>query len=127
MSGPPIPVRVAAAGTGIHAINHLIVPLIPPTSWHVGTVYHLISAPLYAALLVPLLRGRNWARVLVTVLLACQFGGRFVVWLLFPGTAVHLALLAGWTLSVVVLAALWVPRSARAYFRRRPADRARTS
>ncbi|MFE9322846.1 hypothetical protein ACIHDR_22590 [Nocardia sp. NPDC052278] len=44
MPTTPAAVRIAAAGVGIHAINHLIVPLIPPANWTVGTVYHLISA-----------------------------------------------------------------------------------
>lgn len=116
MSAIPLLVRVAALGIGIHAINHIIVLLIPPFGWNVGTVYHLIGAPLYAALAVLVLRGRNWARITITVLLGCQMIGRVVVWVLFP--EVHLALIAGWALSAVILTLLWIPESARAYFRR---------
>ncbi|MBF6327665.1 hypothetical protein [Nocardia transvalensis] len=119
MPGSPVSVRVAAAGIAIHAVNHLVVPLIPPVGFNVGTVYHLISAPLYAAMIIPLLRGRNWARIVMTVLLGSQFAGRFVVWVLYPSSGVHLALVAGWTVSLIVLAALWLPRSARQHFRGR--------
>lgn len=112
----PITVRVAAIGIGIHAINHVLVLAFSPFSWNVGTVFHLIGAPLYAAILLPLLRGKNWARVTITVLLGAQFLGRFVVWVLFP--SVHLALIGGWALSVVVFVLLWVPGSSRRYFRR---------
>ncbi|WP_084530004.1 hypothetical protein [Nocardia crassostreae] len=117
MLATPSPVHIAAIGIAIHAINHLIVPLIPPIGWNVGTIYHLISAPIYAALIPPILNGRNWARITITVLLACQFAGRFVVWALFPETGAHLALIAGWTISIVVLALLWIPRSSRRHFR----------
>ncbi|MEV6277297.1 hypothetical protein [Nocardia sp. NPDC051832] len=118
MSTTPLPVRIATAGVGVHAINHLVVLLIPPVGWNVGTVYHLIGAPLYAVLLLPLWRGRNWARLTITGLLGCQFAGRFVVWVLFPETGVHAALLFGWTLSTVVLLALWLPAAARHHFQR---------
>ncbi|MEU0871268.1 hypothetical protein [Nocardia brasiliensis] len=114
----PLTVRLAALGIGIHAVNHVLVLMFSPFSWHVGTVFHLISAPLYAALLLPVLRGRNWARITITVLLGGQFLGRFVVWVLFPTTGAHLALLAGWTLSLVIFALLWVPKSTRHHFRR---------
>ncbi|MBF6546625.1 hypothetical protein [Nocardia brasiliensis] len=114
----PLTVRLAALGIGIHAVNHVLVLMFSPFSWHVGTVFHLISAPLYAALLLPVLRGRNWARITITVLLGGQFLGRFVVWVLFPTTGAHLALLAGWTLSLVIFALLWVPKSTRQHFRR---------
>ncbi|MGK8488443.1 hypothetical protein [Nocardia asiatica] len=123
MRGAPPPVRVAAVGIGIHAINHVVVLLIPPVGWNVGTAFHLVGAPLYAALILPLLRGRNWARVTITALLACQFAGRFVVWVLFPTDGVHLALLAGWTITLIVLTALWIPRSARDLFRRTSGER----
>lgn len=120
MAEIPISVRVAAVGVGIHAVNHVIVPLIPPVGWNVGTFYHLLMAPVYAALILPLLRGRNWARILITVLLACQFGGRFVVWAMWPEVGVQAMLVFGWTLSLIVLTALWIPRSAREHFRRSP-------
>ncbi|AFU06032.1 hypothetical protein [Nocardia brasiliensis] len=115
----PLTVRLAALGIGIHAVNHVLVLVFSPFSWHVGTVFHLISAPLYAALLLPVLRGRNWARITITVLLGGQFLGRFVVWVLFPTTGAHLALLAGWTLSLIVFALLWTPPSTRLHFRHR--------
>ncbi|WP_433577204.1 hypothetical protein [Nocardia brasiliensis] len=114
----PLTVRLAVLGIGIHAVNHVLVLVFSPFSWHVGTVFHLISAPLYAALLLPVLRGRNWARITITVLLGGQFLGRFVVWVLFPTTGAHLALLAGWTLSLIVFALLWTPPSTRRHFRR---------
>ncbi|MFI6211992.1 hypothetical protein ACIBCD_08340 [Nocardia brasiliensis] len=114
----PLTVRLAALGIGIHAVNHVLVLVFSPFSWHVGTVFHLISAPLYAALLLPVLRGRNWARITITVLLGGQFLGRFVIWILFPTTGAHLALLAGWTLSLIIFALLWTPPSTRHHFRR---------
>ncbi|WP_338769464.1 hypothetical protein V7968_05665 [Nocardia vulneris] len=114
----PLTVRLAALGIGIHAVNHVLVLVFSPFSWHVGTVFHLISAPLYAALLLPVLRGHNWARITITVLLGGQFLGRFVVWVLFPTTGAHLALLAGWTLSLIIFALLWTPPSTRRHFRR---------
>ncbi|RDI46701.1 hypothetical protein [Nocardia mexicana] len=120
MPGAPLSIRVAAVGVGIHAINHIIVNLVPPVGWNVGTIYHLIGAPLYAALILPLLRGRNWARIAITVLLASQFAGRFVVWILFPTSGVHLALIAGWTITLIALTAMWAPQPARAHFRRTP-------
>ncbi|PXX65333.1 hypothetical protein DFR70_104396 [Nocardia tenerifensis] len=113
----PIPVRVAAAGIAVHAINHVVVLMFSPFSWNVGTVFHLVCAPLYAALVLPVWRGRNWARITITVLLGGQFLGRFVVWALFPSTGAHLALIGGWALSVVVLTLLWAPASTRRYFR----------
>ncbi|MFC9995428.1 hypothetical protein [Nocardia sp. NPDC127526] len=91
--------------------------LVPPVGWNPGTIYHLISAPLYAALILPLLGGRNWARITISILLGCQFAGRFVVWVMFPSSGVHVALLTGWAISLIVLAALWIPRSARDHFR----------
>ncbi|QBS41954.1 hypothetical protein [Nocardia sp. CS682] len=118
MSASPITVRMAVFGIGIHAINHVLVLLFSPFSWNVGTVFHLTHGPIYAALLVPILRGKNWARITITVLLAGQFLGRFVVWVMFPSTGAHLALIGGWALSVVVLTLLWVPGSTRRYFRR---------
>ncbi|TQM31908.1 hypothetical protein [Nocardia bhagyanarayanae] len=117
MRASPAAVRIAVVGIGIHAINHVVVPLLPPTNWNVGTVYHLIAAPVYAALILPLLAGRRWARVVITVLLGCQFAGRFVVWALFPETGARLALIAGWAISATVLALLWIPRPARRHFR----------
>lgn len=116
MSATPLTVRLAALGIGIHAINHVVVGVLPPISWNVGTFYHLITAPVYAALLLPLLRGRNWARIVMTVELGCQFLGRFVVWVLFPSTGAHLALIAGWTISIVVLVLLWLPHASREHF-----------
>ncbi|MCM6778206.1 hypothetical protein NDR87_32460 [Nocardia sp. CDC159] len=117
MPSSPMFVRIAALGVGIHALNHLIVLLIPPVGMNPGTVYHLIGAPVYAALVLPLLRGRNWARILITVLLGFQFVGRFVVWALFPETGAHLALILGWTISIITLTLLWAPRASRAHFR----------
>ncbi len=114
MPRSPLPVRIAALGVGIHAIDHILVVLIPPLGVNPGTLYHLISAPIYAALILPLLRGRAWSRILITVLLACQFLGRFIVWILFPQTGAHLALVFGWTISIVVLVLLW---ASRAHFR----------
>ncbi|MBP2188498.1 hypothetical protein [Nocardia goodfellowii] len=118
MSKTPIPVRIAVVGIGMHAINHIVVLLIPPFGWNPGTIYHSIGAPLYAALLLPIRRGRNWARVTITILLGCQFAGRFVVWALFPASGVHAALLFGWTLSTVILLLLWLPAAARNHFQR---------
>lgn len=112
----PVPVRWAAFGIGVHAVDHLIVPLVPPSGWNVGTVYHLVSAPVYAAMILPVLAGRRWARMVMTVLLGGQFAGRFVVWVLFPETGARLALLAGWAVSIAVLVLLWAPGSARRYF-----------
>ncbi|MEU0503564.1 hypothetical protein [Nocardia sp. NPDC005998] len=117
MSGTPITVRIAALGIGIHAIDHIIVLLWPPFGWHVGTVFHLISGPVYAALILPVVRGRNWARITISFLLGGQFIGRFVVWMLFSSSGAHTALLAGWTLSVIVLALLWIPAATRRHFR----------
>ncbi|QLY30853.1 hypothetical protein [Nocardia huaxiensis] len=119
MSGIPVTVRIAALGIGIHAINHIIVLLTSPFSWNVGTVYHLLGAPIYAALIPPILRGRNWARITITVLLVCQFGGRFVVWALWPSEGVRAALVFGWVLSLLVFVMLWAPRGSRAHFRPR--------
>ncbi|MFD6155066.1 hypothetical protein ACFWF7_16710 [Nocardia sp. NPDC060256] len=118
MSASPITVRIAALGIAIHAINHVLVLVFSPFSWNVGTVFHLIHAPLYAALVWPVLLGKNWARILITFFLGGQFLGRFVVWVMFPSAGAHLALLGGWALSVVVLTLLWVPGSTRRYFRR---------
>ncbi|MFE9579215.1 hypothetical protein ACFYO1_22710 [Nocardia sp. NPDC006044] len=118
MSAAPITVRMAALGIAIHAINHVLVLVLSPFSWNVGTVFHLIHAPLYAALVWPVLRGKNWARILITVLLGGQFIGRFVVWVMFPSAGAHLALIGGWALSIVVLTLLWAPGTSRRYFRR---------
>jgi hypothetical protein len=112
----PLTVRLGAAGIGVHAVDHVLVLLVPPVGWNIGTVYHLIGAPLYAALLLPLLRGRSWARDTLTVLLGCQCAGRFVVWVLFPDAGVHAALIFGWTVSAVVLTLLWIPGCASGYF-----------
>ncbi|MFI6871326.1 hypothetical protein [Nocardia sp. NPDC050406] len=126
MSDIPLTVRLAAAGIAVHAVNHIVVLLIPPVGWNVGTVYHLIGAPLYAVLALQVWRGREWARIVITVLLGCQFAGRFVVWAIWPEAGVHAMLIAGWTLSLCVLALLWIPRATREYFRR-PGVSARTS
>ncbi|MEV5839080.1 hypothetical protein [Nocardia sp. NPDC052112] len=116
MSGIPTAVRIAALGIGIHAIDHIIVLLWPPFEWHIGTVFHLISGPVYALLVLPVLRGRNWARITISLLLGGQFIGRFVVWVLFPTGGAHAALLVGWTISVIVLALLWIPARSRQHF-----------
>ncbi|MFC9438797.1 hypothetical protein [Nocardia sp. NPDC057030] len=120
MSAAPITVRVAALGIAIHAINHVLVLAFSPFSWNVGTVFHLIHAPLYAALVWPVLLGKNWARILITFFLGGQFVGRFVVWVIFPSAGAHLALIGGWALSIVVLTMLWAPSSSRRHFRRVP-------
>ncbi|MFG1790374.1 hypothetical protein [Nocardia sp. NPDC049149] len=120
MFAAPITVRIAAIGVLFHAINHVLVLVLSPFSWNVGTVFHVINAPLYAALVLPLLHGRNWTRVLITFLLACQFLGRFVVWVMFPSAGVHLALIAGWVLTIVVLSLLWATTSSRRHFRKTP-------
>ncbi|MEV6556553.1 hypothetical protein AB0M22_12610 [Nocardia sp. NPDC051756] len=118
MSAAPITVRVAALGIAIHAINHVLVLVFSPFSWNVGTVFHLIHAPLYAALVWPVLLGKNWARILITFFLGGQFLGRFVVWVMFPSAGAHLALIGGWALSIVVLTLLWAAGSSRRHFRR---------
>ncbi|WP_069163060.1 hypothetical protein [Nocardia altamirensis] len=118
MFAAPITVRIAATGVAVHAINHILVVVLSPFSWHVGTVFHLTHAPLYAALVLPLLRGKNWARILITFLLGGQFLGRFVVWVMFPSAGAHLALIAGWALSIVVLTLLWAPAASRRHYRK---------
>lgn len=119
MSAPrrsqPLPVALAADGVLIHAVNHLWT-LFPIRTIHPGTVFHAVSAPLYAWLVYQIRAGRKWARVAITVLLGCQFAGRFVIFAMYPDTGVRLTLLAGWLLSLAILALLWLPRSARAYF-----------
>ncbi|QIS15216.1 hypothetical protein [Nocardia arthritidis] len=117
----PLPnsVRIAVAGIVIHAIDHLVVAAWPPFSWNVGTVYHLTHAPIYAALAYFVLRGDRWARGVITFLLAGQIIGRAVVWVLFPSSGAHAALLAGWALSAIILTLLWIPVEARTYFRKK--------
>ncbi|CAL9520171.1 hypothetical protein SUDANB95_03784 [Actinosynnema sp. ALI-1.44] len=124
-TGAPVGVVVAAVGIGVHAFNHVTVVVQDvwrfvadpdAASVNPGTIYHPISAVLYAWLAARVLSGRNRARVVITVLLASQAVGRYFVFVSYPEVEVRADLVSGWALSAVVLGVLWGAASARTYF-----------
>lgn len=124
----PATVLLAVVGIGIHAFDHVRTAmedlwglLADPAHAHFnpGNIYHPLSAPLYAWLAVMIWRGRGWARVLMTISLAGQFAGRFVVFFAFPQPQARADLLGGWLVSTAVLILLWAAPPTREYFRRR--------
>ncbi|MGH3585247.1 MAG: hypothetical protein ACRDQ0_02895 [Pseudonocardia sp.] len=125
-AAPPA-VVVAAVGIGVHAFNHVTVVVEDVWRWiatpdaasvNPGTFYHPLSAVLYVWLAVAVHSGRGAARIAITVLLAGQAVGRWVVFFAYPTVEVRADLVTGWALSAVVLVLLWIPASTRRHFNR---------
>lgn len=109
----PVAVRWAAAGTMIEVVQHGVALCVPPHP--TADLFHAVSGPLYAWLALMVLRGRNWVRVTITVLLAVQGVGRVIV---FAGgsTWVQAGNVVGWAVSLAIVALLWWPPSSRRHF-----------
>ncbi|WP_433273741.1 hypothetical protein ACQPZF_19865 [Actinosynnema sp. CS-041913] len=126
----PAAVLLAVVGIGVHAFNHVtvvvqdvwrLVATPEAASFNPGTVYHPISAVLYAWLATTVHSGRNGGRIAITVLLACQAVGRYFVFVSYPEVEVRADLVTGWAMSAVVLCLLWIPEASRRHFAKRAA------
>lgn len=122
----PAPLVVAVVGIGVHTFNHVsvvvqdiwrLISTPDQATFNPGTIYHPVSAVLYAVLAMLIYRGRNWARVVMTVQLAGQAVGRCFVFQAFPTVETRAELITGWALSAVVLVLLWAPAATRRHFR----------
>lgn len=86
-----------------------------------SVVISVASAALLVWLGVKVLRGRNWARITVTVLLVLGvLSGVYSLVRSGGGVASLVLELVSLVISVTVLVLLWAPAAARAHFARRP-------
>ena len=108
----PATVRWAAVGIAEATVGHFVALAVPPHP--IADLYHVISGPLYGWLGVMVLRGRNWARVAITVLLVVQSIGRLHF---ATGAAwVRVANAIGWPIALAVIVLLWWPAASRRHF-----------
>ncbi|WP_328417608.1 hypothetical protein OG470_29765 [Micromonospora sp. NBC_00389] len=114
------------APAGLAAVRVLLFVLVaehafslftPPYGIGVPQAFHLSFGLFYAWLAVKLFSGRPWTRVLVTVLLAIQFVGRFFVFAFIDNPWIRLLLIMGAVVTIVVVWMLWFVRPVRAFFR----------
>lgn len=108
----PLTVRLAALGIAEATIGHFVALFVPP--YPVADLYHVITGPLYGWLGVMVLRGRNRARVAITVLLVVQSIGR--LHFATGPTWVHVANAIGWPIAFAVIVLLWWPLASRRHF-----------
>jgi hypothetical protein len=108
-------------GGGLHrllAVEHVFALVTPPYGPHVPFFFHLSFAVLYAWMGTEVWNGTGWALIVLTVLLATQAIGRVFVWRAEDrsyAVVVKAILAAGSAVTVVALALLWIPYSARTY------------
>ncbi|GIF76781.1 hypothetical protein [Asanoa siamensis] len=118
MADVPAPVVWAAACVALLVVEHVFALATPPYGLHVPFFFHSTFAVLYAWLGLMILDGTGWALVVLTVLLATQSVGRVFVWRAEDRSyawAVKALLAAGFVVTAVALALLWIPDSARSY------------
>jgi hypothetical protein len=114
----PTPVAWAAACIALLVVEHVFSLATPPYGLHVPFFFHLSFAVLYAWLGIEVWNGSGWALIVLTVLLATQAIGRVFVWRAEDRSYAHVIkaiLAAGFTVTVLALALLWTPDSARTY------------
>lgn len=114
----PTVVKWAVAGIALLVVEHVIALVTPPYGLHVPFFFHLSFGGLYAWLGLEVGNGQGWAAITLTVLLTTQLIGRVLVWRAEDRSYAALvkALLAtGASITVAVLALLWIPGSAGAY------------
>jgi hypothetical protein len=114
----PTPIDWAVLGIALLVIEHISAIVAPPYGLHGPFFFHLIFAGLYAWLGIEVWNGAGWAAVVLTVLLATQMIGRIFVWRAENrsyAVLVKTLLAIGAAITVVALALLWIPDSARAY------------
>jgi hypothetical protein len=114
----PTPVDWAVVGIALLVIEHIYALVTPPYGLHGAFFFHLIFVVLYAWLGVEVWTGAGWAAVVLTVLLVTQLVGRIFVWRAENrsyAALVKTLLAMGAAITLVVLALLWIPDSARAY------------
>ncbi|WP_242888960.1 hypothetical protein [Actinomadura litoris] len=113
----PWTVTAAIAGTFVLLAAHVFALVYPP---HVpADLFHVVWGAAFCGLAVLLRRPRNWARVWLTTLIAIQFAGKGVVFVLEDRTGVLVLIVVGWAVMIAVLALLWIPPSGR-FFRSAP-------
>lgn len=114
----PTSVVWAAACIALLVVEHLFALATPPYGLHVPFFFHLSFAVLYAWLGIEVWNGSGWALIVLTVLLATQAVGRVFVWRAEKRSYAHVVkaiLAAGFMVTGLALALLWIPDSARAY------------
>lgn len=83
-----------------------------------GTVYHLIHVVLFAWLGVMSQKGKNWARIAVTVVLVFGILGTYFSFSSStpePGLYKSMNIFS-WLVAFTILGLLWIPPSTRQYF-----------
>ena len=114
----PAPVTWAVVCIAALVAEHVFALATPPYGLHGPFFFHLIFAGLYTWLGLEVWDGAGWALILLTVLLTTQTIGRIFVWRAETRSYAVLvkALLAtGAVITLLALALLWIPGSARAY------------
>lgn len=99
-------------------VDLFFAPATPPYGLHVLFFFHLSIAALYSWLGVEVFGGSGWALIVLTVLLATQAIGRVFVWRAEDrpyAYAIKAILAAGFAVTVLTLALLWIPGSAGTY------------
>ncbi|WP_242906025.1 hypothetical protein [Actinomadura terrae] len=110
----PWTVTAAIAGTFVLLAAHVFALVYPP---HVpADLFHVVWGAAFCGLAMLLRSPRNWARVWLTALIAVQFVGKGVVFVLEDLTGVLVLIAVGWAVMLGVLTLLWVPPSGR-FFR----------
>lgn len=88
-------------------LEHLYALVTPPYELGVAHGFHLSFGIAYAWLAWGSRFGQGWRRVLLTVLLAIQFIGRFFVFALITDTWIRASLVPGALITLVLIALLW--------------------
>ncbi|MFC6016075.1 hypothetical protein ACFP2T_07700 [Plantactinospora solaniradicis] len=92
---------------GVLVLEHLYALVTPPYELGVPHAFHLSFGIAYAWLALGSRFGQGWRRVLLTVLLAIQFIGRFFVFVLVTETWIRMSLVPGALITLVLVALLW--------------------
>lgn len=87
-----------------------------------GLIYHLIFGMLFTWLALKIRTGRNWARILVSIVLVFGIVGTFFSFSSpTPMPALYKTLnITSWLLAFATLGLLWLPGNAQAYFGIKP-------
>ncbi|GAA0726777.1 hypothetical protein Drose_12260 [Dactylosporangium roseum] len=114
----PVPVVWAVVCIALLVAEHIYALVTPPFGLHVPFFFHLTFAVLYGWLGIEVWNGAGWALITLTALLTTQAVGRVFVWRAEQrsyAVVVKTVLAAGFALTVVALALLWIPAPARAH------------